>query len=287
MLSLKFYRGSGAELLTDMQIRCWQTTLPFIHKDNHGEKDQYYVENTHSAIVAKSSFDKAQALRARRAQHIQQPHSEYPLKSKIACGKCKSVFTRKASKRGYITWVCWRHNHHADDCPVGRIPESEIYAAFVRMYNKLRLHEGIILTPALAQLDDLSAALQRDNPAMLAVNKAIAEAAEQSCKVSQLRARGLLDESACTAKLLDINSKLTKLRRERRQLLKNENIEDVINSLHQTVDTLHAGPETLGSFDENIFTDLVEKIIAESQTCIRFRLYGGIELKEQLREVRR
>ncbi len=29
----------------------------------------------------------------------------------------------------------------AGDCPVGCIPESEIYAAFVRMYSKLRLHE--------------------------------------------------------------------------------------------------------------------------------------------------
>lgn len=122
---------------------------------------------------------------------------------------------------------------------------------------------------------------------MLAVNKAIADATEQNYKISQLRARGLLDESACTAKLLTINAKLAELRRDRRQLLKNEDIEDVIDALHQTVDTLHAGPETLDSFDENLFADLVEKIIAESQTYIRFRLYGGIELKEQLREVRR
>lgn len=122
---------------------------------------------------------------------------------------------------------------------------------------------------------------------MLAVNKAIADTTEQSYKVSQLRAKGLLDESACTTKLLDINSKLTELRRERRQLLKNEDIEDVIDALHQTVNTLHAGPENLDDFDETLFADLVEKIIAESQTCIRFRLYGGIEFKEQLREVRR
>lgn len=197
------------------------------------------------------------------------------------------MFTRKASKKGYVTWVCWRHNYHADDCPVGRIPESEIHATFVRMYNKLRLHEGIILTPAFAQLDDLNAALQQGNPAMLAVNKAIAEATEQSYKVNQLRAKGLLDESACTTKLLDINAKLAELRRERRRLLKNEDIEDVIDALRQTVDTLHTGPENLDGFDETLFADLVEKIIAESQTCIRFRLYGGIELREQLREVKR
>lgn len=265
------------------------TTLnfPFIQKENHGELPQYYVEQSHPPIISKDIFNRVQALRQRRAQRTASQHQPYMLTQKMTCGKCGSTFSRKMSRNGYAVWVCRKHDNHASDCPVGRIPESEIYSAFMRMYNKLRFHEGIILTPALAQLDDLNAALQQGNPAMLAVNKAIAETAEQSCKVSQLRARGLLDESACTAKLLDINSKLTELRRERRQLLKNEDIEDVIDALHQTVDTLHAGPETMVSFDENIFADLVEKIIAESQTCIRFRLYGGIELTEQLREVRR
>ena len=36
-----------------------------------------------------------------------------------------------------------------------------------------------------------------------------------------------------------------------------------------------------------LFADLVEKIMAESTTRLRFRLYGGIELMEQIREVRR
>lgn len=271
--------------------RCQKTfttnTFPFTRKDNHGEVSQYYIENTHPAIISKDIFERVQALRRRRAQRTQKPHIEYPLRTKIMCGICGSTFSRKMSRNGYVVWVCRKHDNQASDCPVGRIPESEIYAAFVRMYNKLQLHEGIILTPALAQLDDLNAALQQGNPAMLAVNKAIADTTEQSYKVSQLRAKGLLDESACTTKLLDINAKLTELRRERRLLLKNEDIEDVIDALRQTADTLHAGPENLDGFDETLFADLVEKIIAESQTCIRFRLYGGIEFKEQLREVRR
>ena len=122
---------------------------------------------------------------------------------------------------------------------------------------------------------------------MLEVNKAIATASEQSYKVSTLRSKGLLDETACSAKLLDIEAKLTELRRERRRLLKNEDIEEVMDTLRQTADIIHSGPERLDSFDEALFADLVEKITAESQTRIRFRLYGGIELAEQLREVGR
>ena len=262
-------------------------TFPFVRRYNHGERDQYYTEQTHPATISKEAFQKAQVLCQRRAQREIHPKAEYPLAMKIVCDKCGSPFTRRTTKSGRISWVCRKHDDHAADCSMGRIPETEIYSAFVRMYNRLKHNEDIVLKPALAQLDDLNAALQRDNPAMLAVNKAIADASEQSYKVTVLQTRGLLDADACTAKLQAIHAQITELRRERRRLLKNEDLEDVMEALRQTADTIHDGPDRLDGFDEPLFTDLVEKIIAESQTRIRFRLRGGIELTEQLREVSR
>ncbi|MDE6455249.1 MAG: recombinase family protein, partial [Dysosmobacter sp.] len=91
----------------------------------------------------------------------------------------------------------------------------------------------------------------------------------------------------CSTNLRDMAAKLTELRRERRRLLKNEDLEEVMETLRQTADIIHNGPERLEGFDEAPFADLVEKIIVESQTCIRLRLYGGIELTERLQEVGR
>ena len=126
------------------------------------------------------------------------------------------------------------------------------------MYNKLKHHEGVILKPALAQLDDFNAVLQRDNPAMLVVNKAIADTSEQSYKITTLQTRGLLDADACASRLQDIHARLTELRRERRRLLQNEDLEDVMESLRQTADTVHAGPMRLEGFDEALFAGLTE-----------------------------
>ena len=237
--------------------------------------------------LAKEMFEKARDLRLRRAQRNYAPKATYPLTLKIVCGNCETPFIRRTTKKGYVSWACRKHDDRAADCPIGRIPETEIYAAFVRMYNKLRLHEGIILTPALTQLQELNNALQRGNPAMLEINRAIAAASEQSYKVTALQSKGLLDAAVCSAKLMDIEAKLVELRRERRRLLKNEDIEEVMDTLRQTADIIHSGPERLDSFDKALFADLVEKITAESQTRIRFRLYGGIELTEQIREVGR
>ena len=262
-------------------------TFPYIRQYNHGNADQYYTENTHPAIIDREAFEKVQALMRKRAERCVTLHQEQPLSQKMTCELCGRILIRRVSKGGFATWVCRSHDRKASDCPNGRIPESEIYAAFVRMYNKLKLHERIILKPALTQLQDLNDALQRGNPAMLEVNKAIAAASEQSYKVSTLQSKGLLDAAACSAKLLDIEAKLTELRRERRRLLKNEDIEEVMDTLRQTMDLIHNGPDRLDSFDEVLFANLVEKITAESQTRIRFHLYGGIELTEQLREVGR
>lgn len=262
-------------------------SFPFIKKRNQGEKDQYYVDATHPAIISRETFKRANTLLQRRASTKGMAKKKYFLTKLVYCGHCGSVFSRKEYKSGYVTWACRTHNCQAQKCPMGRIPEKEIYAAFVRMYNKLKLHEGIILNPALTQLQALNEALQRGNPAMLEINKAIAAASDQSYKVSTLQSKGLLDAAACSAKLLDIEAKLSELRRERRRLLKNEDIEEVMDALHQTADLIHNGPEQMERFDEILSAELVEKIIVESQTCIRFHLYGGIELTEQLREVRR
>lgn len=122
---------------------------------------------------------------------------------------------------------------------------------------------------------------------MLAVNKAIAQASEQSYNISKLQAAGLLDADACTVKFNEINAQLAKLRMERRRLLENEDIDDAIDALQQTVDLVRHGPERLEEFDEGLFHDLVEQIVVESQTRIHFHLQGGIEVTEQLGETGR
>ncbi|MDE7260752.1 MAG: recombinase family protein, partial [Oscillospiraceae bacterium] len=151
-------------------------------------------------------------------------------------------------------------------------------------YNKLKQHEGIILKPALTQLKELNTALQRGNPAMLAVNKAIAETSEQSYKISQLQSRGLLDADACAAKLAALDAQVTQLRVKRRRLLKNDDISEAVEALRQTVDTLHQGPERLDEFHEELFANLVEQVVVDSSHGLRFRLNGGFEVTERLRE---
>ena len=267
--------------------KTFTTAFPFTQRQNHGEADQYYIENTHPAIITKGTFEKVQELLRQKSNRQKIPRQIYPLSRKVYCGQCGTPFARRVGKSGLVVWVCRKHDKGASKCTMGRIPESALYAAFVGMYNKLKQNAGIVLLPALKQMEELRDALQRDDPAMLAVNRAIAQASEQSHRISQLQAAGLLDADACAAKFNEINARLAQLRAERRRLLKNEDIDDAIDALQRTADLIQCGPERLEGFDEGLFHDLVERIVVESQTCVRFCLRGGLELTEQLREVRR
>jgi len=263
--------------------KTYKTGFPFVQKINQGEVDQFYVEGTHPAIVSREVFDKAQALRAMKKKKIYGPDGVYPLSRKMCCGICGFTLYRHVTRKGSATWSCGRHQRKASNCATGPIPEEAIYAAFLRMYNKLRLHEGVILRPALSQMDSLETALQRGNPAMLEVNQAIAQATERGYKISKLRANGLLDADACAAQMAVNNAQLTQLRAKRRRLLKNDDIGEAAEALRQTADTIRQGPERLEKFDEALFAELVEQIVA-SPTALRFRLYGGIEVTEQIGE---
>ena len=257
-------------------------SLPLTRKRNHGHRDQYYVEATHEAIVSMDTFDKVQELLALRGSKVNTKKQNYPLARKMTCGKCGATLFRRKTKGGYTTWVCRTHLSNIADCRLHGIPEQAIYDAFVRMYNKMKRNQKTILEPALMQLDALNAAMQRDNPAMLEINTAIAETAEQNYKISKLQAEGLIDAEACTGKLREINVRMTELRRKRRAILKNEKVEETADAIRQVTNIIQNGPEDLKDFDELLFNDLVEKITAASQTEIMFHIRGDIILTERL-----
>ena len=265
--------------------KTFTTGFPYISVKNRGEVDQFYIENSHPAIISQEIFDKVQALRKKKKAPASAP-SKFPLTRKMICGKCGATFYRTVDRHGANNWVCSGHKdgnrNGKGACPNLSVRERDIYTAFIRMYNKLRLHEGIILRPALDQMEALESAVQRENPAMLEVNRAIAQATEQNYKISKLRASGLLDADACAAKLAALDAQLTQLRAKRRRLLRNDDISEMADALRQTVETLHQGPEQLDKFDEELFNEMVEKITVDIDHVLRFHLRGGFDVAEPL-----
>ena len=76
------------------------------------------------------------------------------------------------------------------------------------MYHRLKSNADIILEPRLSeQLNTLDTILRQNHPQVLAINRAIAEATEESHKISTLRANGLLDADTCAARMNAISAR--------------------------------------------------------------------------------
>ena len=79
-----------------------------------------------------------------------------------------------------------------------------------------------------------------------------------------------------------ISARLAQLRGQRRRLAENEKLDEVMDELLKVQQAVLDGPDQLDAFDDDLFESLVEKIVAESQTMLRFRFHGGLELTERL-----
>lgn len=255
--------------------------FPTMKVPNKGEKAQYYIRNTHPAIISRETFEQAQELCRRRRPYAYTDYAEYPLTKKLVCGECGTTFKRRSTKNGYVCWVCMEHDKSSASCGVGRIAESEIYAAFMRMCGKLQHNNGDILNTAIKQLAELQNALMRGNPEMLSISTETAKMTEQSEVLGRLRAKGLLDTDTYISRCNGVNARLQELRTRKRRLLQAQD-DDTLEQLRELDEIIRHTEINENSFDAGLFAGITEKIIVESQERIRIRLMGGLELSERI-----
>lgn len=97
-------------------------------KKNHGELPQYYVENTHPAIIDKATFDYVQEEMTRRRElgcFANKALNLSCFSSKIKCGNCGRSFVRSARKQGcYVIWTCGSKKGRTSSCRARDIPEK-------------------------------------------------------------------------------------------------------------------------------------------------------------------
>ncbi|MFQ7451999.1 MAG: recombinase family protein [Flavonifractor plautii] len=75
--------------------------FPFLKRRNHSEADQYYIENTHPAIVSRETFEKVQQLLQRKGARQRMEHPVPPWSGRSGAanaGLCSAV------GRGVAVW---------------------------------------------------------------------------------------------------------------------------------------------------------------------------------------
>ena len=156
----KWYEGSIRKMLTNEKYKgdalLQKTyTVDFLSKkraDNNGQVPQYYVEDSHPAIIDKEMWEAVQLEMERRRnfalkygiQKLEYATTDNPFAGRVICGACGRVFGRKvwnstSEKLRRIVWQCnGKYLAKGEKgCESRHIDDAILYQAFVDMFNTL------------------------------------------------------------------------------------------------------------------------------------------------------
>lgn len=111
-------------------------------KDNEGEVPQYYVENSHPAIVTKEMFERVQQEMARRKALGNYHRGTSIFAGKLECECCGQYYGRKVwhstDEHRRVVWRCNLKYKGAEKCTTPHLTEEEIREKFICAYNDMK-----------------------------------------------------------------------------------------------------------------------------------------------------
>ena len=119
-------------------------TVDFLEKRkkiNEGEVPQYYVEDSHPAIIDPDIWDFVQLEMARRKSLGKAYSSKSTLSSKLICEDCGGFYGHKVwhstDKYRCEIWQCNAKFKNASKCETPTLTTEEIQQLFIKAYNKV------------------------------------------------------------------------------------------------------------------------------------------------------
>ncbi|MCL2512355.1 MAG: recombinase family protein [Oscillospiraceae bacterium] len=110
-------------------------------RKNNGEMPQFWVDNSHPAIIEPEVFEMVQAEIKRRAGQKGRHSGVGFFAGRIVCGSCKSFYGAKVwhstDKYRRVIWRCNHKYSNGDKCSTPHLSEDEIKGLFVTAFNKL------------------------------------------------------------------------------------------------------------------------------------------------------
>lgn len=258
-----------------------ENVFPFRKPRNRGQADQYYVTDDHKPIISRETFERVQELLKERGEFFGNTEFKtYPLTKKIKCGNCGKTF-RKKNINGRFYWVCMQHDYAAESCPGKGIAQDVIYAAFIRLFNKLYQNYKVILIPMQTALQELKVRKFTGNVYVIDIHRNMAQLREQCHVIAGLRTKGFLSEEKYQEQTAELNRKINNLQKELKMLTKSDDEDETLKQIDMLVEYFENREQLMIEFEEKTLEFLVDRIIA-NQNELEFHLPGGLKFTEKI-----
>lgn len=118
---------------------------------NNGERDRFYMDHHHEAIVDRATFEQANAAVKRRGaakgnisvEGVNPRQNRYAMTGRLFCGLCGQPMKR-ITARGVHYWGCRAHTLNLSSCPMRREREAAIQGALMALFDRLARDPGLL-----------------------------------------------------------------------------------------------------------------------------------------------
>lgn len=249
-------------------------TVDFLTKKrvkNNGLVPQYYVENSHKAIIPREVFMQVQEELVRRRIVHTSPNgknrtfsSNHCFAQIVLCGNCGEVFRRVHwNNRGKksIVWRCVsRLENTGLFCDARTVSESQIEQILVTAINNTLSGKDAFLS---VLKDNIATVLTRENDkALTEVDKRLEELQTELLKLANSH-----------ADYEKVGDEIYRLRDEKQKLmLENANSDELKNRMADMSTFLKRQSTALAEYDEQLVRRLIEKVtIYEDKFTVEFK----------------
>ena len=116
---------------------------------------------------------------------------------------------------------------------------------------------------------------------VIELNKQISDLSSQNQMLTMLKKQGLIDPDIFIAQTNELTEQLREVKLKKERLMDAEG-DNTISQTKELLDILESGPDFLESFSAELFGELIESVIVDSNEKLRFRLKNGLELPEEI-----
>lgn len=256
---------------------------------NYGERDRFFCENHHEAIISHEDFDRVRMVLNQRAiekgngTDTYRYQNRYCFSGRIKCGECGAAFKRRQHYKpsgNYVAWTCATHLENREKCAMLYITDDGIKLAFLTMMNKLVYGHQMVLKPLLRTLRGI-----KDKDRLLRIREleiCIEGNTDRKHILTGLMETGVLEPTVFSKENTALVIEEQKLRAEKEKLMNyvggdKKRIKELKNLMAFT-----SKGKMLTEFEDDTFLAFVESITVESRAKIVFRLKCGLNLAERL-----
>ena len=260
-------------------------TVDFLNKKqkiNEGEVPQYYVQNSHPAIIRPEIFDIVQDELNRRKSDGHRTVTPHYFSGKIFCGECGALFGSKVihSTDRYKTtvWGC-NGKHRGNACTMHYLREDAIQQSFIQAMNQIISNKADIVSEYKIIIRELMDTKKLDMGAsQVQAEMDIALELLQKCVMEN--AHTALDQEDYQQRY-DRYSERYNSARFRLAEINEQRQSTAIRKVKAVtfLDILEKGDGLIQDFNPSMWYTLVERVTILSNTQLRFHLHSGLHVQ--------